>query len=81
MKKVLAIVLALVLALSLFGCDNRNTQSQTSSNIESSSDIESELSLSQEEKEAYAAAFKRNPGKYKTLRGYMLAKEYAKLGE
>ena len=37
--------------------------------------------LSQEEKEAYAAAFKRNPGKYKTLQGYMLAKEMAKLGE
>ena len=35
--------------------------------------------LSQEEKDAYAAAFKRNPGKYKTLRGYMIAQEYAKL--
>ena len=37
--------------------------------------------LSQEEKDAYAAAFKRNPGKYKTLRGYMIAQEYAKIGE
>ena len=35
--------------------------------------------LSQEEKDAYAAAFKRNPSKYKTLRGYMIAQEYAKL--
>ena len=42
MKKILAVVLALILALSLFGCDNCDTQSQTSSNIESSSDTESD---------------------------------------
>ena len=35
--------------------------------------------LSEEEKAAYAAAFKKNPGKYKCLQGYMLAKEYEKL--
>ena len=37
------------------------------------------LALSQEDKAAYAAAFKRNPGKYKSLQGYMIAKEYEKL--
>ena len=30
---------------------------------------------------AYKEAFKKHPGKYKTLNGYMLAKEMAKLGE
>ena len=37
------------------------------------------LALSQEDKAAYAAAFKKNPGKYKSLQGYMIAKEYEKL--
>lgn len=35
--------------------------------------------LSESEKSAYATAFKKNPGKYKSLQGYMIAKEYAKL--
>ena len=35
--------------------------------------------LNEEDKAAYAAAFKKNPGKYKSLQGYMIAKEYAKL--
>ena len=35
--------------------------------------------LSEEDKAAYAAAFKKNPGKYKSLQGYMIAKEYEKL--
>ena len=35
--------------------------------------------LSEEEKAAYAAAFKKSPGKYKSLQGYMIAKEYEKL--
>jgi hypothetical protein len=35
--------------------------------------------LSEEDKAAYAAAFKKSPGKYKCLQGYMIAKEYAKL--
>ena len=39
------------------------------------------LALSEEEKSAYQEAFKKNPGKYKTLHGYMVAKEYEKLGE
>ena len=39
------------------------------------------LALSEEEKTTYAAAFKRSPGKYKSLQGYMIAQEYAKLGE
>ncbi len=39
------------------------------------------LTLSEEEISAYQEAFKKNPGKYKTLHGYMVAKEYAKLGE
>ena len=38
------------------------------------------LALSQEDKAAYAAAFKKSPGKYKSLQGYMIAKEYAKIG-
>lgn len=37
------------------------------------------VALSESEKSAYAAAFKRNPGKYKSLQGYMIAKEYEKL--
>jgi hypothetical protein len=37
------------------------------------------VALSESEKSAYAAAFKKNPGKYKSLQGYMIAKEYAKL--
>ena len=37
--------------------------------------------LSEEEKAAYAAAFKKSPGKYKSLQGYMIAKEYEKIGE
>ena len=39
------------------------------------------LALTEEEKTTYAAAFKRSPGKYKSLQGYMIAMEYAKLGE
>ena len=35
--------------------------------------------LSEEDKAAYAAAFKKSPGKYKSLQGYMIAQEYAKL--
>ena len=35
--------------------------------------------LSEEDKAAYAAAFKKSPGKYKSLQGYMIAKEYEKL--
>ena len=38
------------------------------------------LALSEEEKTAYKEAFKKNPGKYKSLQGYMIAKEYAKIG-
>ena len=37
------------------------------------------LALSEEEKTAYKEAFKKNPGKYKSLQGYMIAMEYAKL--
>ena len=37
------------------------------------------LALSEEDKAAYAAAFKKSPGKYKCLQGYMIAKEYEKL--
>ena len=39
------------------------------------------VALSEEEKAAYAAAFKKKPGKYKSLQGYMIAKEYEKIGE
>ena len=37
-------------------------------------------SLTQEEKDAYASAFKQQK-EYKTLRGYMFAQEYEKLGD
>ena len=37
------------------------------------------LALTEEEKAAYATAFKRSPGKYRSLQGYMIAQEYAKL--
>ena len=36
--------------------------------------------LTEEQKTAYATAFK-NQSKYGTLRGYMFAQEYAKLGD
>ena len=35
--------------------------------------------LSTEDIAAYREAFRKSPGKYKTLQGYMLAKEMAKL--
>ena len=38
------------------------------------------VALSESERSADAEAFKRNPGKYKSLQGYMIAKEYAKIG-
>ena len=38
------------------------------------------VALSEEDKAAYAAAFKKSPGKYKSLQGYMIAQEYAKIG-
>lgn len=37
------------------------------------------VALSEEDKTAYAAAFKKSPGKYKSLQGYMIAQEYMKL--
>ena len=37
------------------------------------------LNLSTEEINAYTAAFKKNPGKYKSPQGYIIAMEYAKL--
>ena len=37
------------------------------------------VALSEEDKAAYAAAFKKSPGKYKSLQGYMIAKENMKL--
>ena len=36
--------------------------------------------LSEEQKAEYAAAFKKTPGKYSTLNGYIFAKEYEKIG-
>ena len=35
--------------------------------------------LSEEQKAEYAAQFKKSPGKYSTLNGYIFAKEYEKL--
>ena len=37
--------------------------------------------LSEEQKTEYAAQFKKSPGKYSTLNGYIFAKEYEKIGE
>lgn len=37
------------------------------------------VALSEEDKTAYAAAFKKSPGKYKSLQGYIIAQEYKKL--
>jgi hypothetical protein len=37
--------------------------------------------LSEEEKAAYTAAFKKSPSKYKSWQECMIAKEYAKIGE
>ena len=39
------------------------------------------LALSEEDIAAYKEAFRKSPGKYKSLGGYIFAKEYAKLGE
>ena len=36
--------------------------------------------LTEEQIAEYATAFKRNPGKYKSLNGYIFALEYAKIG-
>lgn len=35
--------------------------------------------LTTQERAAYAAAFKKNPGRYRTLNGYILAQELQKL--
>lgn len=35
--------------------------------------------LTTQERAAYATAFKKNPGRYRTLNGYILAQELAKL--
>ena len=37
--------------------------------------------LSEEQKAEYAAQFKKYPGKYSTLNGYIFAKEYEKIGD
>lgn len=37
------------------------------------------VALSEEDKAAYAAAFKKSSGKYKSLQGYIIAQEYEKL--
>ena len=37
--------------------------------------------LSEEQKAEYAAQFKKYPGKYTTLNGYIFAKEYEKIGD
>ena len=37
------------------------------------------LALTEEQVSAYREAFRQSPGKYKSLQGYMIAMEYAKL--
>ena len=37
--------------------------------------------LTEEQIAEYAAAFRQSPGKYKSLNGYIFAKEYEKIGE
>ena len=39
------------------------------------------LALSEEDLSAYKEAFRKNPGKYKSLSGYIFAMEYKKIGE
>ena len=51
--------------------DNREKFATVRANIES---------LSEEQIAEYAAQFKKYPGKYKSLNGYIFAKEYEKIG-
>ena len=51
--------------------DNRERFATTRTNM---------ANLSEEEVAAYKEAFAKNPGKYKSLNGYIFAKEYEKIG-
>ena len=57
------------------------TENQVSNRAKFATARANVAALSQEQIAEYAAAFKKNPGKYKSLQGYIFAKEYAKLGE
>ena len=55
------------------------TQNQLDSQQRFATARKNVVALSEEEQTAYAATFKKSPGKYKSLQGYMIAKEYEKL--
>ena len=57
------------------------TQKQIDVRLRFAQAHENANALSEEERTAYAVAFKNNPGRYKSLQGYIFAMEYAKLGE
>ena len=57
------------------------TEKQTNARQRFASAHANANALSEEQKATYASAFKRNPEKYRSLQGYIFAKEYEKIGE
>ena len=55
------------------------TEKQTSNRENFATARANMLALTEEELAAYKEAFKKNPGKYKSLNGYIFAMEYKKL--
>lgn len=59
--------------------ENPYSQAEIERQTKFATALENVKALSTEQIADYKAAFKKNPGKYTTLRGYMIAQEYAKL--
>ena len=57
------------------------TEKQTSNRENFATARANMLALTKEELAAYKEAFKKNPGKYKSLNGYIFAQERKKLSE
>ena len=57
------------------------TEKQTSNRENFATARANMLALTEEELAAYKEAFKKNPGKYKSLNGYIFAQERKKLSE
>ena len=55
------------------------TEKQTTNRANFAAARANMLALSEEDIAAYKEAFRKNPGKYKYIGGYIFAKEYAKL--
>ena len=55
------------------------TEKQTSNRENFATARANMLALTEEELAAYKEAFRKNPGKYKSLNGYIFAMEYKKL--